>query len=340
MAKPSTLPRWATDAAAPLTEPTEGRKDLGFLVKDKPPAQVLNWLLYWLYQWTSWANTSGAAKDEDNAFAALQTFAQGIALAATKTIKGNATDGATAVGVILDTLNALANAGAKLVSVRNQGTEKLYVDKDGNVFSVGGIHGVAAAVSAVLKGNAADGATAVGAIIDNAVALANAGAKALSIRVNGVEKAFFDKDGKLAAGNILGALLFDNLPASNYALSSSCGSYSQSASAYTDVTNLSVSLTTHGRPVMLLLVSDGSGNDGGIQSLATNGCALKALRGSTEIGRQAFVQTSGSTSMKSSPAPFFDVPAAGTYTYKVQLSSNDGVTNQYVRYCKLLAIEL
>jgi hypothetical protein len=49
--------------------------------------------------------------------------------------------------------------------------------------------------TATLKGKVADGASAVAAVVDNSVALANAGAKALSIRVNAVEKAFVSAAG-------------------------------------------------------------------------------------------------------------------------------------------------
>jgi len=41
--------------------------------------------------------------------------------------------GATAVAYMLDTYNLLATSGAKLLSLRNQGTEKLFVDKDGYI---------------------------------------------------------------------------------------------------------------------------------------------------------------------------------------------------------------
>jgi hypothetical protein len=47
------------------------------------------------------------------------------------------TDGATAVGIILDTQNALANAAAKLVSIRTAGVEKLFVGRDGGLTILG-----------------------------------------------------------------------------------------------------------------------------------------------------------------------------------------------------------
>ena len=104
-------------------------------------------------------------------------------------------DGATAVGVTIDTANALTTTGAKLVSILSNAVEKFYLDKDGQV-SGGGLFQALAAVGATLKGNVADGATAVGVILDNANALANAAAKALSVRVGGVEKAYVSNAGK------------------------------------------------------------------------------------------------------------------------------------------------
>jgi hypothetical protein len=110
--------------------------------------------------------------------------------AAAISVKGAVADGAAAVGVILDNTVALSTSGAKCLSVRNNGTEKLAVDKDGVVL------GAAAGATLALKGTTADGASAVGVALDNTVALANAGAKALSVRVNAVEKAYVNKDGK------------------------------------------------------------------------------------------------------------------------------------------------
>ncbi|MFT3836732.1 MAG: hypothetical protein QM723_07030 [Myxococcaceae bacterium] len=54
--------------------------------------------------------------------------------AATLHMLSGVPDGASAVGVRIGTANALATAGAKLVSITNAGTEKAYVDKDGAGF--------------------------------------------------------------------------------------------------------------------------------------------------------------------------------------------------------------
>jgi hypothetical protein len=55
----------------------------------------------------------------------------------TGTLEGQEADGAAAVAIAIDTSVAYATAGAKLLSVRNNGAEKLYVDKDGYTFAPG-----------------------------------------------------------------------------------------------------------------------------------------------------------------------------------------------------------
>ncbi len=53
------------------------------------------------------------------------------------TIKGDQADGATANAIILQSNENFATAGAKLVSIRNNGVEKTYFDKDGNIILSG-----------------------------------------------------------------------------------------------------------------------------------------------------------------------------------------------------------
>jgi hypothetical protein len=56
---------------------------------------------------------------------------------ASATLKGLVADGATAVANIIDSANGLANAAAKLLSIRNAGTEKTFFDKDGGMTVLG-----------------------------------------------------------------------------------------------------------------------------------------------------------------------------------------------------------
>lgn len=138
----------------------------------------------------------------------------------TARLYGSPTDGATALGVALDTTTALTTAGAKLLSVRNNGVEKMYVDKDGHivpaVWAVSDLGASAKVWRTVyankwegsggvgITGTGADGATTVTVSINNTSLLTTAGAKLLSLRNNFVEKAFIDKDGGATwGGNLL-----------------------------------------------------------------------------------------------------------------------------------------
>jgi hypothetical protein len=136
-------------------------------------------------------------------------------------------------------------------------------------------------------------------------------------------------------------------------LSDSSGAFSTQATSFTDVTNLSISLTTTGRPVMIACVGDGTANPAAFGvDRATAGVSLQAiiriLRDATEIGRH-FIGLQGDAStanwIKWVPASSVfaqDTPAAGTYTYKVQVMSNEGVgeLNVIAQYIKLLAYEI
>lgn len=50
----------------------------------------------------------------------------------TGVITSEVADGASAVGVTIDTENALSTTGAKIASFRNNGVEQSYIDKDGS----------------------------------------------------------------------------------------------------------------------------------------------------------------------------------------------------------------
>lgn len=55
--KPVKLPRWATDPGADVVEPSEGQKDDGWDVSDRPPAGWWNWLQELNYDWLLWIDT-------------------------------------------------------------------------------------------------------------------------------------------------------------------------------------------------------------------------------------------------------------------------------------------
>ncbi len=135
-------------------------------------------------------------------------------------------------------------------------------------------------------------------------------------------------------------------------LSTAITSLVSNNTSYTDVTNLSVTIKTTGRPVLVMLVDDESGNYTNVQ-MQYNGapthqtCHHRILRDATvlctyvhDYDTDAPNQGEGSFYLPSSCIRYLDDVAAGSYTYKVQAKSNDATNNFVYKYCKLMAIEL
>ena len=129
-------------------------------------------------------------------------------------------------------------------------------------------------------------------------------------------------------------------PALNEVISSSSGAFSSTTTyAYQDVTNLSVSITTTGRRVRVVLVSDGSSNNS-FTAIDTNTQVgtIKSVRGSTDLGVYPLFKNNQSTIGN---YEWTDKPSAGSYTYKVQVQPySDGTRTVTVNYLKLLVYEL
>ena len=130
--------------------------------------------------------------------------------------------------------------------------------------------------------------------------------------------------------------------AGNVAVSSSCGNFANGGSSFVNVTNLSVTLTTLGGPVFVGLTSVGtSGNIGGLV-MANNNGILSLLRGGSSIMQHYYgISISGATAATYFPPPgllYIDTPAAGTYTYSIQVNPGGGQTN--INELVLMAYEL
>lgn len=119
--------------------------------------------------------------------------------------------------------------------------------------------------------------------------------------------------------------------------SSSCGAFSTTSTSFVGVTNLSVSISTSGRPVLMFLKADGSGNGAAFRNDSTDGGELKFLRGGTEIGRVAI----GSFGYQSATCLYhMDTSlSAGSYTYTIEIRSITGAATQ-LNYFKLFVYEL
>jgi hypothetical protein len=136
-----------------------------------------------------------------------------------------------------------------------------------------------------------------------------------------------------------------SVAAGGVAISSSSGDYSIGTTE-ADVTNLSVTITTTGRPVQVMLISDGTANIAGVYLNDANleaGAEIQIYRGATSISKQWAVTNSGAGASVNAWWPgssiqHLDTPSAGTYTYKVTASRFGDAAK--LRYVKLIAYEI
>lgn len=139
----------------------------------------------------------------------------------------------------------------------------------------------------------------------------------------------------------------------SYALSASCGNYVSTTTSYVDVTNLTCTITRTGRPVVIMLQSDGDtavNADGKIEigGTSANPISVRAriVRDGTEIAKTGFSGDNGGagTMYYSFPAAgvsFVDTSTGtGSATYKVQINVLNATNQVNVRYSKLLVYEL
>lgn len=152
------------------------------------------------------------------------------------------------------------------------------------------------------------------------------------------------KDGGITQAKLAARATGTTVAAGGVAISASCGAFTISSTSFADVTNLSVTITTTGRPVVLQLISDGNGtNDAAIEDNGTSTqlSRIKLLRGSTVIGtyqvKDATLQVQAQ--MFAGGIAHLDPVAAGTYTYKLQARGGSTSTLS-ISYCKLVAYEV
>lgn len=180
----------------------------------------------------------------------------------------------------------------------------------------------------------------------------DAGISAAKLATDAVETAKI-KDlnvttGKLAANAVTRA----KMESVGQQLSSSCGAFTTSSTSYVDVTNLTVTITTTGRPVACQLVSDGTNSTtvgdckiGCTSDAATCATFLILYQDSTIVAQGDFADTgsasgAGSQTMCSAFNHVYAV-AAGTYVFKVQAkASGAGTFLSNVTRAKLMCREL
>jgi len=135
-------------------------------------------------------------------------------------------------------------------------------------------------------------------------------------------------------------------------LSSGSGTFSTTSSSFVDVTNLTVTITTTGRPVFLSLGGAATGTIPGPSAGCSHGssdtaiCKFAYLRdASPSVGENTVTARAlGATAVKNfipcSSFSHIDVVAAGTYTYKFQAAAVGSGSAAEVSECKLTAYEL
>lgn len=149
--------------------------------------------------------------------------------------------------------------------------------------------------------------------------------------------------GGIGTGNIAdGAITPPKLSALNIVSSASSGVFLGTATSPTAVTNLSVTITTSGRPVMIRLQPfPGSSISGiGIAGASGVGTDVYLYNGASYLFSQATLSTSTTGVVIPPSLSYIDSPSAGAITYSIQYKSfSSGVTTSFTN-CQLVAYEL
>lgn len=117
-----------------------------------------------------------------------------------------------------------------------------------------------------------------------------------------------------------GSVTTAKLSAVNSQTSSSCGSFNTNSTSYVDITNLTATITTTGRPVQIMCVASSSPESyfAGFTSAAMS---IKILRGASAVSENQL-----NSQVPPSSILHYDPVAAGTYTYKLQAKTASGAT--------------
>lgn len=175
----------------------------------------------------------------------------------------------------------------------------------------------------------------------------------LSMDASGNMGATIATSGGIGTSNLAdGSVTRPKLAVVGQSISSSSGIFSTASTSFVDVTNLSRTVSTSGRPIMVFVQPDNSGNPAyfGSQSstLGVSGQAsFRILRDGSEIGRTWVFPAVGVSSGTSATSVFIppslmmmDPVAANSYTYKIQAESSSALINAICNNCVLVVYEL
>jgi len=167
----------------------------------------------------------------------------------------------------------------------------------------------------------------------------------MTMDASGNMAAAWNVDGStiVVSGNTIevpaGGITRTQLAAVGQQISPTCLNFSSNSTTPVAVTNLSVTITSSGRPLIIALISDQSfpayvGNSGNFET------TLSLYRGGSFFTSWAYSAV-GASSFKMAPGVFMmDVPVAGTYTYDVRINTSNAAANALLNDCKLMVYEL
>lgn len=129
-------------------------------------------------------------------------------------------------------------------------------------------------------------------------------------------------------------------------ISSSCGVFSSSVVGFVQITNLSITITTTGRPVMIAITSDGTTSVGstGItpsSGTLTRSADLAIFRDASQISTNTYTTVAGIADILPPPGfMYLDTPGAGTYNYTAQVATATTSVVFGMSNCVLVVYEL
>lgn len=128
-----------------------------------------------------------------------------------------------------------------------------------------------------------------------------------------------------------------SVPAGGLAFSASCGVFNTASTTYVGVTNLAITITTTGRPVMVVIRPDGTGNPSYCGTTASTSGQLKITNVTT--GAVGVFNINAQFSSSSLVWPDISVAgAAGTYIYALDAANPSG-NFIFINYSVIMAYE-
>lgn len=108
---------------------------------------------------------------------------------------------------------------------------------------------------------------------------------------------------------------------------------------WTDIPNNSVSVTTNGLPIFFTCLEGYFDVDKGSAAGTSGSIHVRLLRGTTQVGFSMPIGSSGISLIPVSCCSWHDVPSPGTYTYKLQVMSNQAGAIVSVIGCRFFGKE-